>query len=127
MRLVNLRKWGLCFFFATSIVSNAQEYDLVAVEAAKPPKFIIESVPQQFGIKLNFFMSDSMRVNGLEDSYRIYQWKSNKGEDLLKAHKDLALKAVKENYRIARDTSVIDRSSFWKENGQGFSLSLIHI
>lgn len=117
-----MRKWVLFIFFAASMASYAQEYDLVEVEAAKPPKFSFESVPQQFGIKLNFLVSDSMNVNGLVDSYNIYHWKSNTDEDLLKAHKDLALEAVRENYRIARDTSIIERNSFWKENGKGFSI-----
>jgi len=113
---------GLCVLMGNII--SGQNAEIVGIELAKAPASFADAPAYNFGTKLNLFVRDTAVVTGLVASYEIEQWHTNTLKDLKAAHRNLAAHEVRQNYRIARDTALLNQNDFRTERGKGFTFKL---
>lgn len=110
--------FSICIYMCS--VAHAQNVELVGIELAKAPSNFKDAPPYNFGTKLTFFVNDTAGVTGLTKSYNVEEWLTNSGKDLKKEHQSIAKVAVEEDYRKAKDTTILSKRGFQPENGKGF-------
>ncbi|WP_350293317.1 hypothetical protein [uncultured Croceitalea sp.] len=119
---LKLKRSRLLFFTCIYMcsVAQAQDAELAGIELTKAPSNFKDAPPYNFGTKLTFFVNDTAGVTGLTKSYKVEKWVTNSGKDLKKEHQSLAKVAVEEDYRKAKDTTILSKRGFQPENGKGF-------
>lgn len=104
--------------YASSVYG--QDADLVGIELARFPEGQDIGNVSEAGTRIQFFVKDTAVVTGLTTFYTLEKWVTNTGKDLLTEHQKLASATVHNNFRMARDTSLLSEHGFWYEQGKGF-------